>query len=356
MIPFYLLPVIPLIAYYQASQTKLRERKNEVAVGVFFLLLFFLLALRSESVGSDTPAYQYYFDTIAAENFSEIFSHQIEGGYALLNKAVSLFTDNFQIFLTVTAAICVFPIYFVYKRNVKNAGLTIILFMNMSVFVMLFSGIRQATAISLGLLAFNFMQNKKPLFFIITVFIAMTVHQSAFVLFLLYPVYRIKIEKPAFFAAVPVLAALLFFRNETLGLLVRILPGRYQGVTFSSTGAYSTIILFGLFVIYSYLIPDKEKIDEKTRGLRNILCLAFVFQFFSLIHPLAMRMNYYFIIFIPLVIPEIIDKAKDSLKNIVFVSKAVMLLFFAFYFFYGAYGSSGGLNVFPYSFFWENIL
>ena len=122
----------------------------------------------------------------------------------------------------------------------------------------------------------------------------------------------------------------------------------------TSTGAYTMIFLFLLFTIFAFIIPDEKKLDKETIGLRNFLLLALTLQMFAPLHPLAMRMNYYYIIFIPVLIPKIIEARNYQWKKIGIWGRNVMIMFFAIYFFMILKGSNN-LNAYPYHFFWESV-
>ena len=75
---------------------------------------------------------------------------------------------------------------------------------------------------------------------------------------------------------------------------------------------------------------------------------------FAPLHTLAMRMNYYYIIFIPLLLPRIIEYRSRRWNQVAILGRHIMVVFFLVYFFVNASGG-GGLNVFPYHFFWERV-
>ena len=112
------------------------------------------------------------------------------------------------------------------------------------------------------------------------------------------------------------------------------------------------IILFVMFAVFAFLIPDETKIDSETIGLRNFLLFSIVIQMFAPLHSLSMRMNYYYIVFIPLLLPKIIKYKSERYKQVAVVARHVMVIFFFIYFFINA-SVGGGLRVFPYHFFWE---
>ena len=117
-----------------------------------------------------------------------------------------------------------------------------------------------------------------------------------------------------------------------------------------------SIVLFSLFVVYSIVIPDENRLDETGKMLRNILLITLAIMTFVPIHILVMRMAYYFVVFMPLCIPKIVKYHDESQRKITEISKIVMLVFFTVYFFYFGYrgmATGAGLHSFPYHFFWE---
>lgn len=331
------------------------EKKYRLALLLFFLLLTILLAFRHERVGNDTRNYIYYFHRIIGMDWVEVRKYPIEIGFAYFNKVVSIFSSSSRIYLSIVAFITVALIYPTYKRLCKDPSLTIALFCIMPTFVMLFSGIRQMLAISIGVVAYEFSRNKKPIEFILCVLLAVTVHTSAFVIGFMYPLYHIKITKKWLFWLVPLISLVFVFNKQIFYLLEMLISRftRYEGKV-SSTGAYTMILLFAIFVVFSFLVPNEALLDKETVGLRNFLLFSLVIQMFAPVHMLAMRMNFYYIIFIPLLLPKIIQFRNKRWNQVAVVARHVMIVFFFSYFLISANGG-GNLHVFPYHFFWEGI-
>ena len=171
------------------------QKANQTALGVFFLMLTVLIMFRHESVGSDTRNYLNFFRRYSVLNWKELTSEALEIGYACFNKIVSLISKEEQVFLSCTAIAVSVLIYRTYKRLCVDSTLTIILFCNITTFVMMFSGIRQMLAIAIGFVAYDFARKKKIVGFIFAVILAMTMHTSAIMLLFMYPLYHIKIDK-----------------------------------------------------------------------------------------------------------------------------------------------------------------
>lgn len=288
-------------------------------------------------------------------DWGSIVKESLELGFVYFNKIVSLFAKDAHFFQAITAIITSVLIYPTYKRLCVDASLTIMLYCTMSTFVLMFSGIRQMLAVGIGFIAYEFTRNKKIIPFILVVILAILFHTSAFMLAFMYPLYHVKITKKWLYAIIPGFV-LAFVFNKQIFTVIGLLLERYTKYDASivSTGAYTMLILFSLFAIFAFLIPEESLLDEETIGMRNFLLFALGIQMFAPLHTLAMRMNYYYIIFIPLLIPKIIVYRSKRWEQIAVFGRHVMVVFFFVYFFISASGG-GNLHVFPYHFFWENV-
>ena len=180
----------------------------------------------------------------------------------------------------------------------------------------------------------------------------MQFHTSAFVLFALYPLYHLKITKRWLWFVVPSVFILYVFRTPLFNFLMQFLWKEYENS--SETGAFMVFLLLILFAIYSYVLVDDRDLDQDTLALRNLLLLSVVIQIFAMLHPLSMRMNYYFLIFIPILIPKIAKKCKKDFAILGKLSVVVMIVYFFYYFVMTMITNNDTLNVFPYVPFWEN--
>lgn len=332
------------------------NKKNQRALAFFFILLTVMLVLRHETVGTDTQNYLKILNDISKTGWTGLFRKDIEIGFVFFCKVISSVFPNPQFFIAITAILGMVMIYPTYKRLCLDASLTVMLFCLMSTFFMMFSGIKQMLAIGLGFIAYGFTRKKMILPFLFVVVLAITFHTSAFMLFFMYPLYHARITKNWLVAVIPALG-LLFVFNEPVFSFLGIFIERYTDydAEITATGAYAMIFLFALFAIFAFVIPDEKKLDRETIGLRNFLLMALALQMFAPLHTLAMRMNYYYIIFIPLLMPKIIEARSHRWKNVAIWGKNVMTAFFFVYFFMTLDGGLATLNVYPYHFFWEYV-
>ena len=96
--------------------------------------------------------------------------------------------------------------------------------------------------------------------------------------------------------------------------------------------AYSMLILFILLAIFSYAVLDEKRADQETLGLRNFLLFSVLLQCFAPLHTLAMRVNYYYLLFIPILIPKVIKNSKYYFNEVGYLANGVLSLFFLIYY------------------------
>ena len=362
MLPYYVMVLMPLTLSINAKKGRLgiqgniRDKVSVYTIGSFFLVYFILLSLRDVSCGVDLKNYRYYFDNDIRTELSAIPQiYTIEVGFHVLNKLLSYISNDFQIYLTIIALICILPISILYYYESELPFLSIVFFITIFPFSMLFSGLRQSIALSFVPLAFFFVKKRKLVPYIVTVLFAVLFHQSALMLFLLYPVFRAKITKNWLYVVVPVMAIILLFNSRIYSVIVPLLGTRYYeryGVM-TSTGAYTTILLLFALSLYSMVLPNSEKMDESAIGFRNLLFLSTCLQCFAPVNPMAMRMNYYYLLLVPIAITKVITNCKDKQKNIAFISYFVFIAVFLAYFYYSANYGADVLQIYPYVPFWK---
>ncbi|MBR2353331.1 MAG: EpsG family protein, partial [Clostridia bacterium] len=278
----------------------------------------------------------------------------------LLAWLIGQFTDSYQVFLTIVALITIVPMAIIYGQDRRHGFLKIVLFMNMSTFIMLFSGLRQAIAISVGLIAFECVKKKHLFRFLLVALIAFGFHHTGFMVFTFYPLYHAAFKRKHLWFVIPSILLVFVFNKQIFtwatNLLNQFLGDKYL-VEIDETGAYTMLLLFILFAVFAYIIPDEKQMDRETLGLRNILLAAVLLQCFAPIHMLAMRMNYYFIIFIPILIPKLLTVVKPNLKDVAGIAKVVLTGFFMLYYLITTYiKCQTGLSVldtYPYVPFWQ---
>lgn len=370
MLPYILLIVVALICSFCAyTHTMGRKgrivvgntnyiKENNVCIATFFLLLFIIMALRDITVGMDLYTYKEFFLDVKKMQFGDISIKNNDYLYIVLNWIIGRFTDNYQVFIAIVSALTLLPVCIQYSRERRHAFLKIVLFMNMPIFIMFFSGLRQSLALAFTMISYEFVKKKKVVSFIITSLIAMELHHSAFIILALYPLYYLRLRKKHLFLLLPIVGVVFVFNRQMFSALTTLLTsiwGEQYDVATSYINAYEYIILFALFVLLAYLITDERNLFGDALGLRNYLLLALVLQCFAPVHTLAMRMNYYFIMFVPMAISQTLNCVSVKNRRIAQLAEYVIVIYFVYYYIdtmYKACITDGvALGVYPYKLF-----
>ncbi len=350
MWPYYVMIAIPYGLWLILLQKRYEDNgfARKMTVSAFFVILIALLALRDVTCGTDLVRYELKFAESAHTDWSEIWRSGEDVGYYLFQKALRTVTSDFGIFLSMVSVLSLGGIWFFYGRESESAPLTIALFVTVAPFTMYFSGLRQILAMAFVIPAWYCAKHKKWGWFILTVLLTFLFHRSGIVIALIYPLYRLRLSRKWVYVLPPAFLLVLLF-NKPIFRFLMVLAGE-EDYPMSDTGAYAVLILLALLTVYSFVIPDGKQMDDDTYALRNMLILAVFLQCFAPVHTLAMRVNYYFLLFIPILIPKIARRAKPVWSFAARVSVIVMVVFFTILFFLQGHLGDDDLNVFPYVF------
>ena len=352
MLPYYILIGLPMLLSLVKYPDDKKVFNKRFPLLVFFVILIVMLSLRGVACGIDLYIYKDKF--MHSDSFScfSLFDlSNIEPGIQLLMAFCKILTNNFQFFLFVCAVISLVPIAVLYIKQTKHNLLTIALFVGLAPFSIFFSGLRQSVALGIGAVCYFFCEKRKPIPFLLLVFTAFLFHQSAVILLLMYPLMHLKITKKWLIPIIVAFAVCFYFREQIFGVILNINRRYYDLYEITHTGSYSFLILLILLTVFSFvMLKDSE---TEIFGLRNILLFTLFLQCFSSVNTVAMRLNYYYLIFIPILIPKVIDDTRIRYKQIARIASYVFVVFFIFWFFKEAYTGTDVLQIFPYVPFWE---
>ena len=353
MVPYYLLIGIPIV--FLLFKYRNRNFKNKIPILVFFTIFILLLALRSVECGTDLWIYKNKFDNTYDVSIKSLFDlNLIEPGYTFFVSLNKLFIDSFQFLLFTCAVVSLVPIMLLYMKESDHPILTIALFIGVAPFTIFFSGLRQSIAIGFGAILFYLCKKNKIVVFLLFVFLAFLFHQSAVILLLLYPLTHVRITKAWILPITTLFVLCIIFNKWIFAILVGFNLKYESRYIISETGSYTFLILLLLLTVYAFIVLKDDAVEVVK--LRNLLVLSLFLQCFAPINTVAMRLNYYYLIFIPILIPKIIDNCKTRYSQLASISKYVFIIFFVFWFFKEAYTGSNVLHAFPYIPFWESTI
>lgn len=291
-----------------------QKRKRICVLGTITWVL--LSGLRHISIGADTPAYKYIFNSVKklswSNAFEDLYDKYIGGmdikdpGYPIFEKLFQVFSGDYQIFLVFIAVLFFISLgIFIYKLS-KNPYLSYILFSTLFYGFFAITGHRQTIATAIVVLLGTFLIKKKKFipFFLITLVMS-SIHLSCLCFIPFYFISKIKINKFTLSAYWIAIVTSFFLRYELLELLQSIIGyDQYQDFEGARAGTFLYLLIaFGLVVTLFY-----EKIIENDTGILrmsiNALMLACFFSPLLLINQSTMRLIQYFSLFMLILLPE----------------------------------------------------
>lgn len=321
---------------------------------VGFVSISLMLALRHPSMGHDlryleSTGYLASFDRISTISWKNIWSYTIqnyEKGYIVLNRLISEIKNDRQFFLAVCAVLSTLPVAVcIYKKSVEPLQ-AFIIYLGLPAFLMSYSGLRQAIAIGLCFYAICFIQDKKLIKFVVLVLLAGTMHSSAFIFLFAYPTYYIRMSKNARIVSVFSIPLVYILRYPLFNVLSKLFK---DDVAIVETNSLTLFLVFSLVYIFCIMYTDYSK---EQNGLMNIFLLACLCQAFGGLHNLAMRVGYYFMMALVLLLPSVIKNMNIKLDKEIF-AKIVFICFAAFGL-YSIYKSTWAC-AYPYYFYWQSL-
>lgn len=322
---------------------------------IAFVLLVLLFSVRHPSMGVDlqydsTNGYIGQFQQISQLSFTELFSTSIlsyEIGFVIFNKLISYISTDVQFYLFACTFFAVCPITYVIYKYSKSPLFSFLIYIGLPSFLMLFSGMRQILAIGLCTIALKFIFEKKLFKFIITVIFASLFHYSASIFLIAYPCYYLKFNNIGRVASLILIGLIFVFRVPIFNFLSQLYK---EEAEIDNNGAIGLFIVFVLVYVYCFIF---SKTNTDVRGLLNIFFLACVCQAFSGIYSTAMRIGYYFMIPLILLLPNVVNKIDDvKVREISYIFISVAFIIFGLI---SIYNSSWAMS-YPYYFFWETVV
>lgn len=327
---------------------------------LWFLIWFLLLGLRHPSMGVDLhyggkEGYLGQFRDIAALEWRNLFRYRThyEPGYLIFNKLLGLLGGDYRILLVSCALIPIGISAFWLCKNSDLPVLSSVIFMGIPVFLANYSALRQSIAISITFLAYEMIKQRKKLWFVLLVVLAASFHRSAWLFLLAYPAYHIRVTKTG--RTVSVLLPLFFYllRLPLFEILSKFLK---EDAKADFNGAITLFLVLLLVYIFCVLFAHYD--DREEQGCCNLLLLTCLCQAFGGLYNTALRIGWYFIPYLSLLLPRIIrnteaDRRYDGQKSGMIMYVVILVCFGTFGLYSLSKGSWAMSN--PYYFFWQEV-
>ncbi len=357
-----------------STNIDINNKKGKTLPNLIFLILWAMLAFKASFIGSDTESYIRVFQEAVSWRYSHPFAFggklftndsRYETGYVVLNRILACFTNDPQWLFIVTATFFIFVCRkFVYEKS-KDVCFSIFLFIALRLFYFSMSGIRQAIAMFICLIAYRYIEKRKLVPFIVCVLLAMQFHITAIVFFLAYPISFLKFNK--FNCLVlSALGIVVFFSfdailTEVLGY-VSDYYSHYTSTKRFSEGNIGNILVAViqlLFLLLSLLSTygsnEKNKYTksfDEPAFMKYMMLVSILLSVVSIRATTLDRLYYYFWIFAIIYAPNVISNitTKDLQRLVI---KSLVIVFTMAYNMTLLYYRPEWFNITPYKFFWN---
>lgn len=336
-----LIGVICLIRIISLQYPSKNSLKNFYIFSAILVILF--QGLRSFSVGTDLASYIPAYSVIGEKDLFtdwDLSYMNFEPGYVLLNKILYSMGVSERLFLIIVDAIIQIPIFVTLYKNAESPLLSVLVYFAFGNFLMTFSGLRQAIAMSFCFAAYPLIKNKKFIRFIALILFSSLFHKSALICLILYPLYYIKLQKKHIPLLIVGIGGVFIFRRQIFALLGRLYYG--ESMETSNTGAYTMFLMY--LVLYCVSFINKSP-DQDYIGLRNILLLLVCIYALASVHDYVTRIGYPLSLYLSLFVPKIIKSIPMTKKTYSVVKSISCIVCIACFCFL-----CGGLNTLPFSF------
>ena len=145
-------------------------------------------------VGKDYINYLQNFEAYATSETHWGMSQSFELGFHFLTQTIAAINLHPTIYFSVIAFMQLFLTLLPFKKETELYPYIIFTFMVGCTWLSYANIVRQTIALSIGIFAIKFIVEKKVWHFYITAFIALTMHLSAVLLFLFYPLFNYRKE------------------------------------------------------------------------------------------------------------------------------------------------------------------
>lgn len=304
--------VLALYAYkYSGDIIKISKIKIDKTT-LFLLLAAIPLLLVSGlrwGVGVDHQNYYWVYTNILYG-----FNTHVEFLYKLLCQIIQFFTksEDMAPMFFICSLITITCMTIGIKKSSSNVFLSLFLYITMGFFFYSMNSIRHYIALSIYVLAFYFMREKKFFPFLITIITAALFQKIALVAIPLYFFLNINYKKYWYFIFSGLLMLVSIFNRTILDILYKLGFGFYKAIEDANTEI--SYLNIGIMLVVSILSTIYKKrlleIDKKNIILINAAYFGLMFFVLCSWIPVYTRIGQYMSILCIFLIPEIIRVEK----------------------------------------------
>lgn len=339
------------------------QKRSNILLGIIFISIFLICVLRSGSVGRDIAGYELAYKMTKDVPFSDFNYIYYENGYLLFMKICVAMKMNFQCFLVVTYLIILFPIFIFIEKFSNDKIFSVMIYICYMLFEFDLTGLRQAIAMSITLVAFVILIEKKKMYlfwYFLIILLAMTFHKSAIICLAILPLMLIKDIKWCSIIVVAATIVSLSLRSTLFPFIKQL----FDKDSFNTNAALhigtNVIFMVVMAIYFLYVLNIGEKESEFDREFYNGIFIE--------------NNKLFFKIFLLSILLALFFGNETSARSFMFFSQSLIILlpntlfylekkssiilrmlFVAFFVYFFATNTliANNFDIVPYKFYWE---
>lgn len=317
-----------LLLFYHQCKTR-RAKLWIYVLGCIGLVL--VVGLRSYHTGADTIGYvESFIDTKRIDWDDIVDEFRTDYGFYYFTKVIRLITDSPTVYLLITSFLSLIGVFDLIWNNSKSPILALYFYITLGNFWFVFTGIRQAIAMSICMISMRFVQNRKIIPFLALIWLAAQMHHSAYIFAVMYFLGTRKVDVVNMLVNIFITIIAFFSYDNLLNMANDLLDYDYD-VEATGNGLIFFAIL--LIVIALGIVTQQDWVkNKKSTVILNGGIITGILWVFRLISRTAERPSMYWLNTIPVVLSESVESIEDR-KGRMYIRLAVIgftLLFFMY--------------------------
>lgn len=346
MILYIILIIIILLLGGIFDVNKSQRYKKTYLIFIFSILTL-ISALRSSTVGVDTMQYVKAYNLINNIPWYDYDTLWYEWGFFALCKILNYFTRDPQILIIISSIIIMSSVgRFIYK-NSSNVVISSFLFLTLNLYFNYMNIMRQALAISIVLIGYEYLKENNFIKYVILVVLASLFHQSAICCLVLIIFKKLNYNKNIMLIWGVITVGGFIFWKIFYKIAVTFLS-KYEGYSQGIFGVSNyfgaifevavsvSIFIFGIFIFriskYGFNrvnLRGNIKYKEKIELLAWIISIMVFFSIITIRINIFNRITSYFLIFSIIWLAEAIEVVKDQKDKLLY---KYAIVFFTFWY------------------------
>ena len=324
------------------------------------LLMFVVYGLRDTyTISVDaSSSYLHRFQSMANTTWSALFDDETLSDNVIwiltLKIGYELLQGDYQLFISLLSAFVMLAFgRFIYRYSV-NPVQSFIYYWGLWFFTFNFSALKQSIAMSILLLAFDAILEKKLIRYLIAVATATMFHFPALVFLPAYWLVKLK-PRGYLILLVAGFAAVNLWRDQIVNFIT---PFYYENKVFDEASRFWTgkVLVMLALVLFAYIRRPPTKDDKVYSASLQFVALATVIQLFSVYNNVFERLaDYYFqfsVIFVPFLFKARSEDRRELMKTELLKIGAFVLCVFCLFRFNDVV-TRESTKLLPYRFFFQ---